>query len=126
MSTHLNEDSEFNEFLDEMFKSALSGANNSDLERLFNEFISSGKVDQLISKVAEKEAEMLVKNPSSVEEMEEALFSFTEKIGGDWVFNFDKFASEVAGMLEETSPEEILELEEEDYEKLLSFILASN
>ena len=83
MSTHLNEDSEFNEFLDEMFESALSGANNSDLERLFNEFISSGKVDQLISKVAEKEAEMLVKNPSSVEEMEEALFSFTEKIGED-------------------------------------------
>ena len=126
MSTHLNEDSEFNEFLDEMFESALSGANNSDLERLFNEFISSGKVDQLISKVAEKEAEMLVKNPSSVEEMEEALFSFTEKIGEDWVFNFEKFSSEVAGMLEETSPEEILELEEEDYEKLLSFILASN
>lgn len=83
MSTHLNEDSEFNEFLDEMFESALSGADNSDLERLFNEFISSGKVDQLISKVAQKEAEMLVKNPSSVEEMEESLFSFTEKIGED-------------------------------------------
>ena len=69
---------------------------------------------------------MIEEEPESLEEIGEALYSFTEKIGESKVFNFEKFSSQVEQMLAQSSPEDIEKLKDEEYDQLLSFILASN